>query len=237
MSKKKDIERRYLNSFLKTLELEVKSIEDSETPDFILQTDKQTISIELTRLINQDLKIVEEFRNSVIRRAHEDFKLRYGKSLYCLIGLRNIKLGATRSARTEQIEKYSAKLFDRVERIYLDNSNKEFDVTLEHINDADDILTRLHAKTSDDFDHWQYFGAHRVDWIEMNWFIKRIKEKEAKIDQYRQVFDENWLLLISNTGTKPSAHRFDFLDFSQVDAKFEKVFVYKSIENRIITIK
>lgn len=155
----------------------------------------------------------------------------------CLIELRNIKLGVKRLERQGQIENYGLKLFERIEKIYLDNfSANEFDVTIEQINEFDDIVTWLHVKTSNEFDHWQYFGAHRVDLVNVDWLTKKIKEKEEKIANYRQSFDENWLLLISNTGTKPSAHRFDFLDFSQIETRFEKVFVYKFIESKIIEI-
>jgi hypothetical protein len=188
-------------------------------------------------LIDLELKFIEEFRNSVIATAHKTFKQKYDKELYCLIGLRNIKLGEKRLERQGQIENYGLKLFKRIENIYLDNfSANEFDVTIEQINEFDDIVTRLHVKTSNGFDHWQYFGAHRVDWVNVDWLTKKIKEKEQKIANYRQSFDENWLLLISNTGTKPSAHRFDFLDFSQIETRFEKVFVYKSMESKIIEI-
>ena len=239
METKKQIERKYIENFLtrKNLGLEIKSIEDSETPDFVLRTMDKSISVEMTKLIDIDLKFIEEFRKSVIGTANKTFREKYDKELYCLIELLNIRLGEKRLERQHQIEKYGAKLFERVEKIYLDNhSNTDFEVTIEDINDFDDIVTRLHVKTSEGFDHWQYFGAHRVDGINMEWLIKRIKEKEEKINNYRQSFDENWLLFISNTGTKPTAHRFDLSDFSQIKTKFEKVFVYKSMEDNVIEI-
>jgi hypothetical protein len=236
---KKAIERRYLENFLtsKNLGQNVLSIEDSETPDFIISTSDKKISVELTKLIDIDLKFIEEFGNSVIGTAKKTFNEKYDRELYCLIGLRNIELGEKRIERRKQIEKYGTKLFDRVERIYLDNYlSTDFDVTIEDINEHDDIVTRIHVTTKMGFEHWQYFGAHRNDLINLEWLTIKIKDKEEKIDNYRQPFDENWLLLISNTGTKPSAYRFDLLDFSHIETRFEKVFVYKSMGDEVIEI-
>jgi hypothetical protein len=181
---KKAIERRYLENFLtsKKLEQEILSIEDSETPDFIVSTCDKKISIELTKLIDVDLKFIEEFRNSVIRTAKKTFKEKYDRELCCLIGLRNIKLGEKRIERQEQIEKYGAKLFDKVDRIYLDNySNTDFDVTIECINERDDIVTRLRVTTKMRLGHWQYFGAHRNDWINLEWLTKKLKLRRRRL--------------------------------------------------------
>lgn len=174
-----------------------------------------------------ELKVIEVFRNSVVNKAHQLFRDQYKQDTYSLVTLRNIALG-DRVQRQGLITKYAQKLFERTERIYLSADQQEFDVTEEHINEHDDIITRLHVKSSPGFDHWQHFGAHRVDGIDAAWLNKRIAEKEGRIDSYRKFYDQKWLLLISNMGTKPSAHRFDFLDFSNFTSRFARVYSYNS---------
>ena len=71
----------------------------------------------------------------------------------------------------------------------------------------------------------------------MEWLTERILEKEKNLKKYKDNFDENWLLLSSNFGTKSSASRFDFLDFKEIKTDFDKILVYKYMPNETITIK
>jgi len=71
----------------------------------------------------------------------------------------------------------------------------------------------------------------------MDWLQSRILKKEEKIKNYSTSFDENWLLLISDFGTRASASRTDFMDFSVIDSKFDRIYMYNYIPDEVTVIK
>jgi len=235
MDKKKITERYQLNKFLSNpeLNLRVVSIIENETPDFIVNASDRKISIELTRLINPNLKEIEVYRDKIVKNAEKIFLEKYSEDLYVLVNCENIKLN-----RGKEIErKYAFDLFNIIEKLYLANMNFEFDITLKDGKTLNHFINRLQITNRLGFSNWQHFGAHVVGKIDINWLSEKIITKEKNIKKYKELFDENWLLLISNFGTKSSAHRYDYLDFKEINTEFDKVFVYKYMQNETIVIK
>jgi hypothetical protein len=77
---KKEREKYILIEFISELKLPVISIEASETPDFYLKTmllnntkKEKLISIELTKIINPNLKKREAIGNKIIELAKDEF--------------------------------------------------------------------------------------------------------------------------------------------------------------------
>ena len=116
MSTKKEIERHHLTSFISNekLNLLVYGIEDSETPDFIVNIDKNLISIEHTRLINPYLKKVEQYREQIIKNARIRFEEKYSAKLYLLVTFNNIIFESGKVAE----QKYTDEVFTLIENIY-----------------------------------------------------------------------------------------------------------------------
>lgn len=76
---KKEIERYTITKFISNgqLKLRVTSLEDSETPDFIMKTVDKKISIELASPINPQLKARESLNDSIITKAWKLFDSKY----------------------------------------------------------------------------------------------------------------------------------------------------------------
>jgi len=235
MDRKKVSERHLLTKFISSpgLDLKVTSITDSEAPDFIIETVDKKISIELTGLINPDLRQVEAYRDKIIKQAESKFREKYNEDLYTLVTFENVDLN---SGKNEEA-KYADKLFTAIETLFLANKDFEFDITLKDDKRINEFISRLHINNRLGFNNWQHFGAYLVDFVKMEWLTERIIEKEKNLKKYKDNFDENWLLLSSNFGTKSSASRFDFLDFKEIKTDFDKIFVYKYMPNETITIK
>ena len=84
MRDKKQTERHILERFVSNAKggFRIAHIADNETPDFIIKTlEKKKISVELTRLINPELKEKEEFRTAIVERAHAMFKEKHAAIL------------------------------------------------------------------------------------------------------------------------------------------------------------
>ena len=236
MNKKKEIERHHLTSFIsnKDLKFLVYEIEDSETPDFIVNIENNLISIEHTRLINPELKKVEQYRERIIQNARKRFRKKYKAELYVLFTFNNIRLKSGKSAE----QKYTDEIFYLIENIYL--CNKKFDFRVEsrdRTSRVSELIRSFSVDSTRNFENWQHFGAYLVDYIDMDWLQKVITKKENNIQRYPKIFYENWLLLVSDFGTKSSAHRFDHIDFSQIKTKFDKVYIYNFRPDEVGSIK
>ena len=236
MNKIKEIERHHLTSFISNdkLKLLVYGIEDSETPDFIANIDKKVISIEHTRLINPRLKKVEQYRERIIKNAHKRFEKKYSAKLYLLITFNNIVLKSGKMAE----QKYTDEVFKLIEDIYLCNKNYEFRIdSRKRKRRISELIESFSVDNTRDFSHWQHFGAYLVDWVDMEWLKAVIEKKEKNIDRYPKEFNENWLLLVSDFGTKASTHRFDGIDYSEIETKFDKVYLYSFRADEVEIVK
>ncbi len=236
MNKKKEIERHHLTSFISNEELKflVYGIEDSETPDFIVNIDKKLISIEHTRLINPELKKVEQYRERIIQNAKKRFREKYSEKLYLLMTFNNILLKSGKIAE----EKYTNEVFKLIENIYL--CNKKFDFRIDSRKNkakVSELIRSFSVDNTRNFENWQHFGAYLVEWIDINWLQGIITKKENNIKNYPKEFHENWLLLVSDFGTKSSTHRFDNIDFSKIKTKFDRVYIYNFMPNEVGRIK
>lgn len=231
MNKKKIIERHQLTKFISNTDLKLKvvSIIDNETPDFIITSKYKRISVELTELTNPEVKKVESYRNKIIKVAEQMFIEKYKTDLYVLITFENVILSPGKAE-----ERYAKELFEIIEKEYLTSNAQEFSIVKNRMNT---FIRRLRIANNRELNNWQRFGAYHIDWIKPEWMTKRIIRKQENISKYAEKFDENWLLLISNTGSKSSANRFDYVDFKEIQTDFERVYVYKYIENETIQIK
>lgn len=236
MDKKKQIERHQLERFVSNdkLKLLVYSIDNCETPDFEVNINKRLVSIEHSRLINPQLQQVEQYRDKIIKLAQKRFEEKYSDKLYVLMTFNNIVLDGGKIAEQNHVEE----VFNLIEKIYLDN--KRFEFKIESIRDREKISKTIESFSVDNvqnFSHWQHFGAYLVNWIDMDWLKGIIKKKEQNIIKYSKSYDENWLLLVSNFGTEASAHRTDFIDFSSIESKFEKIYIFSYMADTVITVK
>jgi hypothetical protein len=185
-------------------------------------------------LINPDLKKVESYREKIIKNAHKQFEEKYRAKLYLLVTFNNISLESGRIAE----QKYSNEVFKLVEDIYL--SNKDYDFRIDSRKRkarVSELIESFSVDNTRDFSHWQHFGAYLVDRIDMNWLQGIISKKEKNIERYPKEFYENWLLLVSDFGTKASAHDFDRIDLSRIKTAFDKVYLYSFRPDEIEIVK
>lgn len=236
MDKKKQIERYQLEKFVsnENLKLLVYQIKDSETPDFEVNIDNRWISIEHTRLINPQLQQVENYRDRIIKTAQKRFESKYLDRLYVLITFRNIQLKGGKIAE----EKYVDEVYNLIEQIYLNNRKFEFKIhSKRHKEKVSATIESFSVDNVQNFSHWQHFGAYVVEWIDMEWLKGIIKKKEMNIEKYPKQYEQNWLLMVSDFGTKASSTRTDFIDFSTIQTKFDKIFIYSYMADEITIVK
>lgn len=190
---KKQLELILLRNFIsnESLNLRVKSITESETPDFIIEELNKVISVELTRLIHPATMQKEAFQEKLVELAQQLFKEKYGDELYVLVTFSNVPI----KCKGDNIKKHAEDLFKVVEEIYLPNRKHEFHVSSKYNNHINSYIGHISVSNNRDLENWQPFGAYKVDYVDVDWVKGIIKEKEKRLTLYRENFKENWLLL------------------------------------------
>lgn len=233
---KKQTERCILEKFVSNAKggFRIALITDSETPDFVIKTfEKKKISIELTRLINPELKEKEQFRTAIVERARDLFREKYSANLEVHVVFENRII----KCKKTEIDKYAKQILEIVESIYVPLQNFEFRVSSHNTIFTHENFDSIFISNELGFTNWQTFGAYIVDKVNFNWLKKIVSQKEENIKRYRETFDENWLLLTSTFGTKSSSFHFDYINFDELQTKFDRVYVYKYFEDSIIEVK
>lgn len=236
LNNKKEIEKYHLTKFLsnENLKFLVYGVEESETPDFIVNIDKKLISIEHTRLINPDLKKKESYRDKIIKIAQKKFEKKYSEKLYSLITFNNIDLKFEKAER----QKYINEVFKLIEDIYLCNKKYEFRIdSRKRKARVSELIKHFSVDNTRNHSHWQHFGAYLVENIDMDWLQSVISKKEKNIERYPKEFHENWLLLVSDFGTKASTHNFNRIDFTQIKTVFDRVYLYSYMTDSVEIVK
>jgi hypothetical protein len=231
---KKELELILLKNFIsnKDLKLTVKSIIESESPDFIIEGLSKNISVELTRLIHPDTIQKEAFQQKLVEIAQSLFQEKYDEELYVLVTFSDIPI----KCKGVEIKKYAEDLFKIVEEIYLPNRKHEFHVASERHKPINTYIDHISISNNKGFENWQPFGAYKVSYIDIDWVKGVIRDKEKNLNSYRHNFKENWLLLIANFGHQSSAHRFSHLKQEKIETKFDKVYLYKYRDEEIFQL-
>lgn len=232
---KKETERIIIENFIsnESLGLRVKSIEASETPDFFIHDANKLIGVEIRNLIHPDLIEKERFKDKLIQAARLLFKEKYKDEIEVLISFSDVPIVTKRKS----FQNHAEDLMSLVEKMFLPNRNYEFRISSSDMDDVNEHIERISVLNVNRFDHWQSFGAFRVNYVDVNWIKEIIAQKESLIDKYKRQSDEKWLLLASNFGYRSDTHRFDYLHQEKFESRFDKVYLFKYRDKEIIQLK
>ena len=199
-----------------------------------MNLDGKLVSVEHSRLINPKLQEVEKYRDKIIKSAQKIFEEKYKAQLYVLLTFKDIDLEGRK-----KFDYYVNEIYSLIESIYLNNQLYEFSISSRNRYPSFEhsFLEHISVNNTLDINNWQHFGAYFVDWIDTQWLTTIIKKKELNISKYKKEFDQNWLLLVANFGSKASANRTDFIDYSFLNTRFDKVFIHHYMSNEIIVVK
>lgn len=154
--------------------------------------------------------------------------------MYVLLTFRNINLKGGKIAE----EKYINEVYNLIEEIYLNNRNHEFRISSKrNKSKVSESIERFTVDNIQNFSHWQHFGAYLVERIDKNWLENIINKKEVNIQKYKRNYEENWLLMVSDFGTKASSSSTDNIDFSSINTKFDKIFIYSYMADEVTVLK
>lgn len=224
--KQKQIEKYYTQKFIENYDLEVQiegifSLE-KDPPDIVAVTSKGNISIEFTELVNAKDKGTESLKQELLDEAKKIFFAKHDEKIDVTVIFTNQPIKCSQS----KIPLKAIEIFEIVEQIYLERKNQEFDYSTRTHSDVSEMISWIQVTNTWNSCFWQYTGAHIVGDGGNQFLIDRIKAKDKKLDNYKDFYVENWLLMYLDGGNKSSM--FDFLNLAKVDfeTSFDRIFIY-----------
>lgn len=211
----------------------VYSVEPSEAPDFILETSKSLVSIELTRVINPKLKQRESAQNRIVDNAMKKFKEIRNDILKVYVDYSYQPLKYHNSF----LDKLSNDLCNFVLRVCENNEGFGFRISTRDWLQAHEFFQSISITNDTEFENWQPFGAYVVPHIDETWFKSRIDEKERNLLRYSDNFDQNWLVLNCDFGHESSAFNFNQLKEDYRKSCFDKIYIYQYFRDTVISLK
>lgn len=232
---KKQIERQTIQRFIanKVIDLKGCEIKDSETPDFIIQTQNGSISIELRALVTPEIKAQESLQADIVTGAWGLFRNKYQENIRVLVTF--LKSGV--HCKKSEIEGLSKQLFEVVESIYLANQTSKFRQVFEARTCPLSFLQKLVIETETGINYWQPLRGFVVSHIDTTALDTIILAKEEGLAKYQTNYKENWLVISANYGTKASARDFAFMGKYTANTEFDRVMVYSYTEDEVIILK
>lgn len=229
-AQKKKFETHVIRKFLshESHGLRIKNIIPSETPDFIIEELSKNISIELTQLIHPKLKQVESFQNKLVDIAWKQFKEKYRANLEVYVNFSNTIINCSYA----ELPNYATELSKIVEKALIDNKDYTFRLTsFSRCRPINEFIDSITIASNDNFDNWQPFGAFRVSRMDHLRLQRIVAKKEEMLQKYPAYAGEKWLVIAANFGYESSTNDFENSTDSIKFSKFDRVYLYKYMDD------
>ena len=238
--RQKQHERFLLEQFLRGAALDAEIVEEREAPDFVVCYERRRIGVEVTQLfvshaVVQSMRQVQESVSTrIVSRAREFYEESGGPPAH--VGVYFAPRCDLSKVRRDDI---AGKLSTLVRDLHL-TPWQRLDC---HPEDSDDSFPEevsflhalgvpVHMKP-----HWT---VPRADWVvplTSEVLQARVDEKAELLPTYREVVEENWLVIIAD-GTKPSG-LFEVragVEVSGVSSPFSRTFCYVHPDRVLIEV-
>lgn len=225
--KTEDIESFYFKKFIKAYHLPEK-FSTSDKPDIRLNYNNKKIGVEITTFyLEEGSNIESEQRQSPIRQRVTE----QAQSLYEEQNGRNIEITFGFNTITNE-----AGLANKIANWILEQGNIENgSICLEefsHIPELRSVYVNLGPYNDA---KWKITQVYSIENTDPQKLQKIISDKENKFDQYDQILDEIWLLIVIdfiNLGMDQEPYN---VDYSKISVKkFDKVFMFKTAFDYIV---
>ncbi len=239
---KRKKEEYYLQRFLANPETRlvvtnIRSV-DKDPPDLSMtvwhQLEQRMVSVEVTQIIHPEFKQLEEEQKNIVEGARQMFTSRYNVELNVLVEFSDIGLTITKQNK----RLLSEFLFQFAAKVYEANQNLSFRIeTKDYPGPHPQFRRIIISNEYSDFKQWEIIGAYVVQSFPEEQFLKRLQRKEAGLGDYRDSYDENWLLMVTNFGHESSGFHFHHLGVPFDQSPFDRIYLYKYFQEEVFRLK
>lgn len=219
----KRTERAFLELAFQKLGIPVSSVEDHEAPDFAIVVDGRRVGVEVTEARTQDVawgvSALRRFKRELMTRlSKEGISIFADMSMYEGVAVLLAQDAAMRTAWLERIAQLCSWTFSTGKDISYDAEDlKRFG-----LEGLDALRLHMHDAPG--------AGVNRSSWGEPRRIIQEaIDRKAEKLPQYRQEFDQVWLLVVGSAGNGGTLDRSDF-EWHSYRSPFDRTLGYEAFE-------
>lgn len=197
--RKKERERRFVQTFLKISSLPAKILEECEAPDFLLEFEDRRVGLEVTEVFIEDdggpikPKVAESIVDEIVTRARRRYEERGGKPLYVSFGFsRNANMPQlNRREAAEAIADFLLALDPPVDKpVNWERRAHRLDQLPLQL-----LSMRILAVPVATMAHWSTPRGGWVAPLTASFLQPSIDEKSKKIARYQGAVHDVWLLL------------------------------------------
>ena len=219
---KKKKELTFLKQFLSYSKKNIEDIIiDKEKPDFRVIMNSKKIGIEITEMINEELKKQEGYWENICQLLNEkiadDIDLKTSQISINIMPYKKYKIGNKENVVNEiyQHIKNEIRKPNYIQKVDIIKLNKG----ICYIN----------------------FGVYYINELDKKCLIKRIQEKDEKIKNYEKM-DKQWLLLVIGQAWQSSSDELNNkINYSEIEAvknsPFDEIFILEVFNQHVHKIK
>ena len=221
-------ERRFLDVFLRIANIPAKVLEEREAPDFVLDVEGRPVGLEVTEVFVQNdgdpmqPRVGEAIVDEIVARARRTYEQAAGKPLH-------VSFGFVTNSDMRRINRRGAA--EAIANFLLDldppmGELVKWKRVAVRPDPLPEQLTFMHilAVSAPSMAHW---WAPRAGWVApliTGLLQPSVDEKAKKLAQYRQVVQENWLLLAIE-GRAPSQFFEPSEEIPAVSSPFDRTYL------------
>ncbi len=220
-------------------------IAETESPDFIVSPGpKQRVGIEITRLTQAKIENqkfsparVNNHENDILQEAQKIYNHKYDSvSLALSVGFKtNVEIDAE-----ETVDIANEIVDDIGNNIRHADPGSEFRFTIEDPK-AGNYIEFIEGKHFPGINKsaWLNAGGFQIPDFSREYLVNRIYSKEQKLPLYRKNnLNFIWLVLVTDSLQRTiSFNIFNQIEAWNVESKFDRVFLFEIVENKIYIVK
>ncbi|MET0657538.1 MAG: hypothetical protein ABW110_05200 [Steroidobacteraceae bacterium] len=237
---KKPSERRLFTGFRQRAGLDLKIVEERESPDFLLAFEGRTIGLEVTELFvpSSGESLRPQARSSIGARLADRAKILYrqlgGKPVHVSIGLtpQDELRHLNRNQAAAQLAQFMLALDPPLDQVIFWRHNYLDDSLPREIS-----FLNILAVPSWDMAHWHTPEAGWVAPLDESLLQAAVAEKANKLPEYQKAAQEVWLLLA--TGGRSASQFFEIsptLRTEDIQTPFSRTYYYAGFEGRVLRL-
>jgi len=197
--RKKARERGFLHAFLQLSNLPAKVLEEREAPDFLLEVEGRAIGLEVTEVFIESNggpvapKVAESIVGEIVTRARRRYEVQGGKPLHVSIGFHS-RVDMRHVSKREAADEIACFLLALDPPLNKLMKCQRRAVDRDALPEQIAFMQVLAVPDQTMADWW----APQAGWVApliAEFLQPSVDEKSRKIEQYRQVIEEVWLLL------------------------------------------
>lgn len=220
---KRSSELWHVGSFIVLLGEDVKLMDHSDKPDFIICVDNMKVGVEHTRLIDEQVHKQEKAIDDLIDRAQAIFQKKY-PAFNCTV---YFSLPEYISYKLSDRNDIAEQIADFV-YLRINNTNVQKPSFIEDV----DVFLKPGL-------HFQAHGAYSSGPLLKERVSFAVRKKERLLGGYKKDknIDEVWLLIVVTGGSGSSDYSFIDSSAFGIDSEFEKVYLLNDFEKKLYKLK